>query len=440
MPITDPPSLIDHVMGDTTGLAIPAHPAALRAGGEAFLTEAFRRFGSLSANNRVARITRCEPCPGGSTGQKLFLSVAYEHAEPGLHSELFVKFSRDFGDAIRDRGRHELESEVRFAALSRHPAFPISVPVCYFADYRRESGTGVLITSQVAFGSDGIEAHRPKCPDPEQPEVPLEYYRTILKALGRLAAAHKAGRLSPQAEAAFPFDREAAIADDRIPWNEHQLRDWVARYADLAARAPQLFPASITAPDFIARFERQAVRILHHEAAIKRYLHADAEYIALCHWNANIDNAWFWRDAAGALQCGLLDWGRVRQLNLAYPLWGCLCAAPTEIWDRNLDELIAVFTGELQAQGGPLLDGSELKLHLQLYIATIGLAGMIVAPERILYRLPQALHASGPRDPMFRSSEQARNFLHIYTNFLNFWRTQDFDASLDRVLQRLDQM
>lgn len=435
MSIDNSPALQSYVRGDATGLSMPAHAEALQAAGADFLTEAFRTFGSLSAGNRITRITRCEPCPGGSTGHKLFLSVEYEHAEPGLHADLFVKFSRDFSDPIRDRGRHELESEVRFAALSRHPAFPIDVPVSYFADYHRESGTGMLITSQVAFGRDGIEAHRPKCPDPEQ-LVPLEYYRTILKALARLAATHKSGLLSPEAEAAFPFDPEAAVAADKIPWNERELRELVARYADLAARAPQLFPAHLTAADFIARFEQQALRVLEHEAAIKRFLHADPDFIALCHWNANIDNAWFWRDTEGTLHCGLLDWGRVRQLNLAYPLWGCLCAAPLDVWDRHLDELLALFTSELHKHGGPLLDSAELRLHLQLYVATMGLAGMLIAPERILLRLPEAVHASGPSDPVFRKSEQARNFLHIYTNFLNLWHTHDFGASLDRWLRR----
>src|SRR3546814_9804042 len=96
----------------------------------------------------------------------------------------------------------------------------------------------------------------------------------------------------------------------------------VAQYRDLVARAPQLFPAHIATPEFITRFEQEAQRFLQHETTIKRFLHADPKFIALCHWNAHIDNAWFWRDADGTLQCGLMDWGRVRQLNLAYPLWG----------------------------------------------------------------------------------------------------------------------
>jgi hypothetical protein len=427
----------DLVRGDATGIDLPTHPEALLRGGAALLTRAFQAFGSLKSDNRITRITNCRPCPGGSTGRKVFVSVEYQREEFGLDTELFVKFSRDFDDAIRDRQRQEMESEVRLAALSRHPAFPITVPTTYFADFQRESGTGVLITSVVDFGTGDIELHHAKCMDHELSN-PLEYYRAILTALARIAAAHKSGRLSPAVEANFPFDREGAIKDDRIPFDAEQLRVQVARYRDLATRAPQLFPAQLAAPAFIARFEADTLRFLRHETAIKRYLHADPDYIALCHWNANIDNAWFWRDSARVLRCGLFDWGRVRQLNLAYPLWGSLCAAPREIWDEHLDALLALFIRELHAGGGPLLDRGELKLHLWLYIAIIGLAGMIVAPDRILLRLPEAVHASDPRDPLFGKSAQARNFLHIFTNMLNLWRTQSFGTQLDRMLERID--
>jgi hypothetical protein len=89
----------------------------------------------------------------------------------------------------------------------------------------------------------------------------------------------------------------------------------------------------------------------------------------------------------------------------------------------------------LQAGGGPLIETEELKLHLHLYMSQIGLAGLIVAPDRILHRLPEAINATGPSDPVFRKSEQARNFLHIFTNFLNLWKSHDFAASLARMLK-----
>jgi hypothetical protein len=425
---------LDFVPGDATGLAIPAHGEALRVAGEAFLTDAFRSFGSLSPDNHIVRITRCEPFFGGNSGQKVFLSVEYAQAEPGLHTDLFVKFSRDFSDAFRDRRRQELEAEVRFAALSRLPKFPINVPAACFADFHRESGTGLLITQRIAFGSGGIEPLLQKCMDHELAE-PLAYYRAIVSTLARLAAAHKSGLLAPHVDTFFPFDPETAAAADPIPWDEQQLRELLARYAEFAASCPPLLPSNITTPEFISKLERESVRFLRHETIIKRFLHADRNFIALCHYNANIDNAWFWRNHSGVLQCGLLDWGRVRQMNVAYALWGSLCAAGLEIWDEHLDELLALFTGELHAHGGPLLDVADLRLHLHFYAAMMGLAVLIQAPTLVLSRLPAAANAYGPLDPVFRQDEVARGFLHVFTTFLNLWQTDDFGASLERLLR-----
>ena len=431
MTVDDPPN-ITFVLGDATCLDIPAHAAALRNAGETFLTEAFIRFGALSPTNRVTRITQFESFGGGNSGHKVLLSVEYERADPGLHSNLFVKFSRDFADAFRDRRRYELEAEVRFAALSRVPGFPIQVPVAYFADFNHESGTGMLITQRVAFGSEGVEPLWPKCWDHELPE-PAAHYRAIVSTLARLAAAHKSGALSPYVEQFLPFDLEQSLAEDPIPWDESQLRALVARYAEFAARCPQLLPAAIRSPQFIARLEADGIRYLQQHARIKKFLHADRDYVALCHYNANIDNAWFWRDPAGELQCGLLDWGRVRQMNVAYALWGSLCGTSVEIWHDHLDEFLQLFIDEYVAHGGPRLDLGRLKLHLDLYVASVGLSMLMDAPALILARLPEAATARGPRDPLFRTNQVALGFFHVFIAFLNLWQMHDFGASLDRL-------
>ncbi|WP_436016142.1 hypothetical protein [Phenylobacterium sp. LjRoot219] len=433
----DEPEAVDFVRGDATGLAMPAHAEALRAAGAEFLTDAFRAFGALSSDNRVTRITRLEPFAGGNSGHKLLLSVEYATAEPGLHADLFVKFSRDFEDVFRDRRRHELESEVRLADLSRHPGFPVATPAAYFADFQAASGTGLLITQRIAFGEGGVEPLRRKCMDHELAD-PLAHYRATFAALARLAAAHHAGRLSPQLERLFPFDAAAVAAEHPISLDEAQLRERVARFAAFAEHCPQLLPAALAAPAFIARLKRDAVRILRHEAAVRRFLHADRDFIALCHWNTNIDNAWFWRDADGEMQCGLLDWGLVRQMNVAVGLWGGLCGAGPEIWARHLDELLAVFVDTLQAEGGPRLDPAELRLHLDLSVALLGLALMMDVPTLALSRLPEAAEASGPLDPILFRDEVVRGFLHVFTAFLDLWRRHDFGAALDVVLARAE--
>lgn len=428
------PMLVDYVLGDATGLQIPAHSEALRAAGAPFLTRAFQAFGALPHDISVAEIVRFERCPGGSTGDKLFLSVRYGRGEAGLHTELFVKFSRDFTDSMRDHGRFEMEPEARFAAISRLPGFPISTPAAYFADYHHESGTGLVITQRIAFGEDGIEPHRRKCLDYELAD-PLPYYRALVTAIARLAAAHKSGRLAPDIDERFPCDL-AAASSDPITYSEDQLRAVVSRYAAFAERCPQLLPANVRAPDFIALMEQEALRILALQDPIQRYLRGNRDLVALCHWNAHIDNAWFWRDPAGALQCGLIDWGRVNQITAGSALWGCLSAAHHDVWAHHFDELLALYAAELHAHGGAAISHDELELHVLLHIASMGVARVLAFPKVILARLPQAEAASGPRDPMFLTSDPARNCLHILTVFVSLWRKRGFGASLDKLLAR----
>lgn len=123
-------------------------------------------------------------------------------------------------------------------------------------------------------------------------------------------------------------------------------------------------------------------------------------------------------------------------MNVAYALWGSLCAASLDIWDKHLDELLALFIGELHAHGGPLLEVAELRLRLDFYAATMGLAVLIQAPTLVLSRLPEAANAYGPLDPVFSKDEVARGFLHVFTAFLNLWQTHDLGASLERLLGR----
>lgn len=427
-------SVLSWAPGQMLDLKIPASSKALRAGGETFLTDAFHATGALAADNRVSRITQFEECPGGSTGRKLLLSVAYEKPQADLHTELFVKFSRDFDDPLRDRAKIQMESEVRFAALSRMPGFPIAVPKCYYADYHRQSGTGILITERVAYGVGNVERHYEKCLDYEIPDQ-IGHYRALVGAIAKLAGMHKAGRLSEDVAQQFPFDPDKLAVSERAPYTTEQLQRRVARYAAFAEKYPQLLPQAITSPAFVTELGEQVVRFPEHIAAIKRFLSSRPDFIALCHWNANIDNAWFWRNAQGKLECGLLDWGHVSQMNVAMALWGSLCGAEREIWDE-LDALLGLFVREFSHCGAPSLDVRELKLHLELYIAMMGLTWLLDAPALIEAQIPDLDQIANCRDSRFKQDELARAQLHLMTTFLNLWQTQDFGAALDRFLAR----
>ncbi len=418
--------------GDQFGLAIPADPAALRSGGTRFLTEAFRASGVLAVDNAVTSITAFRDVAGGSTGRKVVLSVEYGRPQPGLHTDLFVKFSRDLDDPIRDRAKTQMEPEVRFATLSRVPGFPIAVPAVQFADYDCSSGTGILITERIPFGNNGIERQYHKCRDYEMPD-PVEHYRALVTALGRLAGSYGSATLPRQLAAHFPLNVSGATVAERAPHDADRLDRRLAQLAHFVEARPGLVPANVGSPEFLGRLREDVPRVVRHEHMVMRQLAADSEYIALCHWNANVDNAWFWRDVEDVLRCGLLDWGCVGQLNVGMSLWGAMSGAETDMWNRHFDELLELFIAEVQHCGGPRLDADRLRRHTLLYAAVMGVAWLLDVPALIRKRFG----ATAPKsrtDPRIRNDESVRAPLQMLANLLNLWERQGIGDLLEEAL------
>lgn len=420
----------DRVKGDVTGLDIPAHPQALRQAGAAFLTTALRRSGVLGADNAVRKVVEISACPGGSTGAKVFLTLEYARPAVGLHEKLFVKFSRDFADKVRDdRGKFEMEGEIAKARLAHAPDFPVRVPRVYFADIHWASHTGLLITECVAFGENGLEAHHGKCLDHLIAD-PLAHYRAIVTALARLAGAHRSGRLPAEVDRLFSYDPQAAAASIPIGHTVQGLRERVRAFAGFVAEAPQLFREDLRQGEFLERVHADIGEFAANEARINRFLQGDPNFIALCHWNANIDNAFFWRDGSGEPACGLMDWGRAGRMNVAFALWGALCAAHHDIWEHHMGSLLGLFVETLAAQGGPRLKPDALRLHLELYASIMGLAYFLDSPARIRDQVPGVMTLAGPLDPALIRSERARNQLHISTVVLMLWRRRSLGELL----------
>ncbi len=360
------------------------------------------------------------------------LAVEYAEPQPGLPEQLFVKFSRNFDDPMRDRSRHMMVSEVKFAALSRTPGFPITVPDCLFADVEAASGSGLIITERLAFGENGIEPLYAKCMDYEVPK-PLEHYRAIIRSLARLSGRHKAGRLHDSFYREFPFDRAATIAADPMRYSGDKLDRRVSRIAEFLGRYPQLFPDNLTTETFRADFVAAVPRMVERDDAIKQFLYSEPDLVALCHWNANIDNGWYWRAPDGELACGLMDWGRVGQMTVAQAIYGAFSGAEKPLWDNHLDEIVALFAREYAAAGGPRLDPEVLKTHTLLVTATMGLAYLMDAPAIIEKQVPDLERATGPRDQRFRDNEDARVQLHMLTMFLNQWQTREIPVLVDNL-------
>ena len=413
--------------GDEHGLPLPRTPEDLRAAGPTFLTEALQAAGTLRPANRVARVTQLQEVSGGSTGRKALLDVEYADAAPHLRNHLFVKFSRDLVNPARDAGRTQMEQEVRLAELSRHPAFPILVPETLFADYDHDSGTGILITERIPFGENGIEPQHPKCLDYLMDDQ-LGHYRALLVALARLAGTDRAGRFPAGLLARFPTDLHAATVGERPVVDAERLQRKLVRLAEFVAAQPGLFRPFVRADTFLAGLPDEGALIARREPEVWRLLEADDDYLALCHWNANVDNAWFFPDRRGALQCGLLDWGCVSRMHVAMALWGALSGAESTLWERHLDELLELFASEFAAAGGSTLDVPYLRTRLLQYVAVMGVAWLLDVPALLRNRLGDAATGLARTDRRIADDESLRAPLRMLTNVLDLWQRFDFGA------------
>jgi hypothetical protein len=411
------------VAGEIFGLEIPADAATLVADGTDFLTKAFHTAGTLAANNRVSRIVEAEEFSGGGTGKKLLLTLAYELPHRDFPEQLFIKFSRNFDNELWDRARSMMISEANFAVLSRSPDFPVTVPACLFADVESQSGTGLIITERITYGRNGVEALYPKCMDYTVPE-PVEHYKAILKGLAKLSGQHRGGRLSPEFDKKFPYNRERASAVFAIRIPEEKLVQRAHRMFDFIERYPKLFPENVRAPQFREQFIRDIPDLVAAEDRIREVLYGNPEFIAFAHWNANIDNCWFWRNAAGILQSGFIDWANAGQISVAQSISGAISGAEPFVWNEHLDELLTVYIEEYAAQGGPRLSLEALRLHILLIVAVSGAVYSMGAPIAIQRDIQDIDAVGSYQDDCFREHENARIQLHMMTKMLNVWQTR----------------
>ena len=343
--------------GDRYGLEFPFTLDMIGEFGPAFLTSALRAAGTIGADNSVTEIVELKPLGLVGASENAFLTVAYASDEPGLQTELFVKVP-PADMHLRHRLLFISTSEADMYLFSQEGTLPVEVPRYCFGDYSSYTGNSILITQRVPFGVAPVEQAYRKGYDQYVPHVE-EHYRVLARSLGQLASAHKSGALGYRIERAFPF-AHAARDFDPLPGAEgriDKLIDFVGRVA------PQLFPQPASDPSFLQRWKEDLLFGYEHKDRVIAYLHSKVDYTSLCHPNLNIDNAWFWRDEAGELHAGLLDWGGAGQMSIAQALSGMLMMPDPALNLSLVDDVMTVFLDEYERGCGIVLDRDEL--HLQ---------------------------------------------------------------------------
>ncbi|WP_084421668.1 hypothetical protein [Henriciella litoralis] len=426
------------VKGQETGIEFPTTIESLLEAGPDFLTKAFRAAGSLPEDDRVTEITRAKEFVGGGMGRKLLLDVAYERGD-GLHRNLFIKFPHDYGHPLRELFCYPMEAEVRLYLLSIKTALPIEIPAGYFADFDHETVSGIVITERVAFEEGGIGPMLEKCQDFNLDD-PLAYYKTVVKSVATLAGAHRAGKLGAGVGEKFPMPATQIEGGEVFRHSREVMDEKLAKIREYAAAAPQLLPKNFASKEFLDRFCNEVSLVLDHHKEIYAYINSQDDLVALCHWNINIDNAWFWRDAAGELQVGLLDWGNVCQMNLARAFWGMICAAELDMIDAHRRELMEDFVHYYHAGGGPKVSVDDFELSYRLTISVEGLLWMCDAPTIVEANLPNYAEMSGRHDPRLQNTFLARAQQHILTVMLNEFSFSNVSEIIPDVLSENAQL
>lgn len=375
--------------GDNYGIEFPFTLDLFRDFGAAFLTTAFRAAGSISADNQVTEIVGLKPLNLPGASESAFITVAYAKADPDLHTELFVKFPPDRGAEYKHSLAVMAHGEVEMQRLTRSDALPVKAAKYYFGDFSSHTLNYILITERIAFGVAPIEPAYRKGEDQLIPDA-REHYLVLTKALAALVAAHKTGALGHELEEVFPFAR-AARNFDPIPspeTNIDRLIDFIGRIA------PQLFPAAATTPAFLQRWREDLLFGLANKDSTIAYLHQKVDYTGLCHPNLNPDNAWYWRDASGELQTGLLDWGGAGQMSIAQALSGMLMMPDPAGYIALRNDVIATFIKDCADKGGPSLSADELLFQYKASLTSTAICTIVAFVVDMMFKFTDEEFAS----------------------------------------------
>lgn len=391
--------------GEFSGLEFPHNAAQLKSFGAEWYTRAFHRFGTLPRDNKVKRVVSVEQLPNagfdtaGGAGQKAFVTLEYEKEDPELHTQLFAKFPFDyFGGPTARQYRMQISAyadmdgpELSTSCFLEH-LLPCPTPKLYFCDISRETTNYVLISERVMFGRRGrVENNRiveklerkpfevlPVCGKYQDHllEDPASIYFCIFRVMAHISAWDQQGRyddfFGPMTKyTVSQYDAQVLPRKTQPARRLQTVRGAATTFTsqgiEFATKvAPQVFTKNGRDPKMLEKFQRDIVEMVAHFDDINVYVSRSSDFVSASHMNLQADNAYFWNDEHGDLDCGVFDWGGFSRVTMVTRFMGCLGGADADVLDAHEEGLIKMFCDEYERYGGPHLDWTELLLNYRL--------------------------------------------------------------------------
>jgi len=415
----------------------------------------------------------------GGQGMKGWLEVAYEKPHPNLHTELFVKLPFPY-TPTNERVKNSYngmpdESEILVNRLLG-PALPFKIPKYYFGDISYETSNYILISEKLNYkttswaegGKDmhiepfEIEPRIVKFKDYEMPQDGFEQYQAAMLNLGRMVAEFHKGGLGQKELVFHLFPRgpdsllecagwEAFMGIARAPggiaahfaphfggspegtvaYVQQQNEQGVSmasmfgsQMIEFVLTAPRIFPELAKDKAYLKQYYQEAMEVAYYSWEIKLYNSLVPSFISLSHGNLAADNAWYWRDTEGKLQCGLLDFGGACTMNITNAFqMSWLMAEPAMLKERWQD-LLGAFAEGVQQSGGPEdLNYDMLRPSVCLALAmTSPLCGGNVQQLLKIMKKDEWAKIKGRWDPVVNDRFLNRNYTCAMRTTLLIWK------------------
>eukprot|EP00413_Alexandrium_margalefii_P009225 CAMPEP_0204533570 /NCGR_PEP_ID=MMETSP0661-20131031/12360_1 /ASSEMBLY_ACC=CAM_ASM_000606 /TAXON_ID=109239 /ORGANISM="Alexandrium margalefi, Strain AMGDE01CS-322" /LENGTH=640 /DNA_ID=CAMNT_0051539927 /DNA_START=66 /DNA_END=1988 /DNA_ORIENTATION=- len=407
------------------GLEFPWNEATLEEMGPEWLTTAMHTVGSLPEDNKVTKIILEQKIKvtTGNNGGKFLFEVEYEKEDPTLHTKLFAKVPFALEGATK--------SDRMSSSVNKQPAelyeintyrlleatLPMKTPTLYFGDISNETSNWIIITERVAFkdfdcnnfGKPTKEKKEPlpayqvegpydKCIDYNLRGNEKDYYACLIHVGAKMAGLSKAGKLGNEdlMKVSFAYHPDP---NEPMMWglnpngstgeNPKQYKaklDFALNFMTDTGKV--LFQKYVPKDPFINKFRKTMSTLSAYSAELNYWKFKDYDYVALGHMNLNVDNAYFWRDESGKLDCGVFDWGNMGSGCMGHKLWWWLYCRDYENFKRHLSNDLKLFIESYHGAGGPLLDKKKLE-QMVILTAMEQMHGLIAAVPQIYKMCPK---------------------------------------------------
>lgn len=373
------------------GLDFPWSPELLIEFGPKWLTRAFRAAGTLSSSNRVVSVVleKTIKVTGGNNAGKFLFEVEYANFDVSLDTKLFAKVPFAVNKATEN---DRISSSVYKQTMDLYEintyrlleaCLPMKTPKYYFGDISNATTNYILITARIPFAEFAgkrkgdlrpfeIEGPYDKCKDHLLRGDQQEYYTLLVQSIAKVAGLHKSGKFAREdvleASLGGCVKQDWGMNPD-APTGENPVM--VKRKLDAAVKffsdtARHLFPAYAANEDFQQKFVNTMMKWSAYQTEVAYWKVSMPDHVALGHANLNADNAYYWRDNDGKLDCGVFDWGGFGQTNIGHKIWWTFNCADFDQFKANYKQHLATFISTYATHGGPTIDEGVLSMALLL--------------------------------------------------------------------------